>query len=144
MQRREFVRRLPVVTTGVFVGATSLSLGACAGLGYVDPRPVPGGLAVSSSLVEGMRMAFLQSHDMERPVLLWTNEESEVTAVLLSCTHRGCQPEPMLDRLVCPCHASEFSLAGEVLQGPAEEALARFEVTREGDDFVIWLERRVG
>jgi Rieske Fe-S protein len=43
------------------------------------------------------------------------------------------------DRLVCPCHGSEYDLLGRVLEGPAERPLTRFPVSVEGDDLVIVL-----
>lgn len=144
MQRREFVQRLPTVASGVLAGVAGLSLGGCGGVPYVTPRLRPGGVAISASLLEEEGAAFLQSPAMERPIYVRRDRSGQVVALLASCTHRGCQPEPVGDRLVCPCHGSEFSLHGDVLEGPAERSLTRYEVTREGDEVVIWLERRKG
>jgi len=63
-------------------------------------------------------------------------------ALLARCTHRGCQPEPVGDRLVCPCHGSEFDLRGSVLEGPADRPLTRYDVAVDGDDLVILTDRR--
>jgi len=144
MQRREFVQRLPAVASGVVAGVASLSLGGCGGIPYVTARPRPGGLAIVASLLDEEGAVFLQSPAMTRPIYVHREVSGQVVAVLASCTHRGCQPEPVGDRLVCPCHGSEFSLHGDVLQGPAERSLTRYEVTREGEEVVIWLERRRG
>jgi Rieske Fe-S protein len=48
------------------------------------------------------------------------------------------------DRLVCPCHGSEFSFEGQVLEGPAERPLRRYEVGEEGNALIIHLDRGVG
>lgn len=145
MQRRDFVQRLPAVASGVLAGVAGLSLAGCGGIPYVTPRPHPGGgLAVLASLLDEEGGTFLQSPAMERPIFVRRDRSGQVIALLASCTHRGCQPEPVGDRLVCPCHGSEFSLHGDVLQGPAERSLTRYEVTREGEEVVIWLERRRG
>ena len=141
MKRREFVQRLPVVASGVFAGAASLSLGACAGVPYLTPTPGPGGLAVDAATLEGRGAAFLRAPDLPRPIFLRLGDDGEAIALLASCTHRGCQPEPVGDRLVCPCHGSEFDLGGAVLQGPADRPLTRYPVTREGDQYVVLLER---
>jgi len=53
--------------------------------------------------------------------------------------HRGCQVEPVADRLVCPCHGSEYTRAGAVLKGPTQRPLRRFPVTVEADAIVIEL-----
>lgn len=142
MLRRDFVRRLPVVTTGLVAGVSTLSLTACAGVPYVVPGVRPGGLVVSAATLAERGAVFLQSPGMDRPVYVRRDAEGEIVALLASCTHRGCQPEPVGDRLVCPCHGSEFSLTGRVLAGPAERPLTRYSVSEQGEEVIVWLERQ--
>lgn len=136
LPRRDFVRHLPVVAAGLAGGLTT-TLSACAGTPYLAPTPAQGGLVVPVDAVAAEGHAFVQTADMERPVYVHRTESGDWTAVLASCTHRGCQPEPFADRLVCPCHGSEFSATGEVLQGPADEPLTRYEVVEDGDRLII-------
>lgn len=136
LPRRDFVRHLPVVAAGLAGGLTT-TLSACAGTPYLAPTPAPEGLIVPVDAVAAEGHAFVQTADMERPVYVHRTQSGGWTAVLASCTHRGCQPEPFADRLVCPCHGSEFSVAGEVLQGPADEPLTRYEVVQDGDRLII-------
>lgn len=51
--------------------------------------------------------------------------QSEKTKVLSShCTHLGCTiNQTENNRLVCPCHGSEYDLNGNVLKGPAYKSL---------------------
>jgi len=47
------------------------------------------------------------------------------------CTHMGCQIDQVSgDRLLCPCHGSSFDLQGNVITGPALQALPQlpFEI----------------
>lgn len=135
--RRDFIRKLPVITAGI-AGAVSVGgLTGCAGTRYLAPTPRPDGLTVSLVALEEDGEAFLQTPDMERPIYVHRTDEGEWIAVLASCTHRGCQPEPVANRLVCPCHGSEFSLTGEVLHGPADRGLVRYEVRTDGDRLVV-------
>lgn len=136
MERRAFVRRLPVLATGL----SSLALTACAGVPYVVPRTGPRGLVVARASIPAEGAAFVQAPGMQRPIFLSLGEGGEFTALLASCTHQGCQPGPVGDRLVCPCHGSEFAFDGTVLEGPASRPLTRYDVVREGDDLVILLE----
>jgi len=57
------------------------------------------------------------------------------------CTHRGCSlsdGELEGTSIVCMCHGSEFDMeSGDVLQGPAVEALDVFEIRVEGDDVEV-------
>jgi Rieske Fe-S protein len=78
---------------------------------------------------------------MSRPVYVHRAASGEIVALLAQCTHNGCQPSPVADRLVCPCHGSEFSLEGTVLQGPADRPLTRYEVTESDGDVTVWLDR---
>ncbi len=57
----------------------------------------------------------------------YRGEDGKLHAVSTRCTHLGCQvvwngAESTWD---CPCHGSRFSVDGEVLQGPAVQALEK-------------------
>jgi cytochrome b6-f complex iron-sulfur subunit len=132
MQRREFV----------VLGVSAFSLAGCAGVRYVEPRATAGRLTIARADLEEAGQVFVQTAEMQRPIYVRRLESGQVVAVLASCTHQGCQPEPVVDRLACPCHGSEFSFEGLVLQGPAERPLTRYEITEEGDEVIVWLEGR--
>ncbi len=144
MRRRDFVQRLPVIGSGLFLGASGLTLQACGGIAYLAPTTAPGRLTVPRAALEAEGEAFVQAPGMSRPIYVRRAGPDGVVALLASCTHNGCQPSPVGGRLLCPCHGSEFSLEGRVLQGPAERPLTRYEVTEEAGDVVIWLDRVVG
>jgi cytochrome b6-f complex iron-sulfur subunit len=137
MDRRAFVRTLPGIAAGIAAGGSVSSLAGCAGTLHLVPTEAGGTLVVPLSSLQGVDEALLQTASMERPIYLRRQEDDGFVALLARCTHRGCQPEPVGDRLICPCHGSEFSLDGEVLQGPAEAPLARFETSVSGGDLVI-------
>jgi cytochrome b6-f complex iron-sulfur subunit len=124
------------------LGAAAASLAGCAGARYVVPSVGAGRVVAPLAELEREGEVFLQAPGMQRPIYVRRMESSELVAVLASCTHQGCQPQPVADRLACPCHGSEFAFDGRVLQGPAERPLTRYEVTIEGSDLVVWLEGR--
>jgi cytochrome b6-f complex iron-sulfur subunit len=131
MRRRDFIA----------LGVAAVSLGGCAGARYLVPRVSGGRLVVPLAELDQGGEAFLQAPGMQRPIYLRRLESGGISAVLASCTHQGCQPEPVADRLACPCHGSEFAFDGRVLQGPADRPLTRYETSVEGADLVVWLER---
>jgi cytochrome b6-f complex iron-sulfur subunit len=52
------------------------------------------------------------------------------TTVTAVCTHEVCAVTGFANsRYVCPCHGSEFSTSGAVVQGPAPSALRQFPTT---------------
>ena len=64
--------------------------------------------------------------------LLFIRESEETVRVLdPTCTHKKCTVEynREKERIVCPCHGSNFSLDGKVLNGPAEKPLLLLEAT---------------
>ncbi|HEY1203918.1 MAG: Rieske (2Fe-2S) protein [Bryobacteraceae bacterium] len=65
--------------------------------------------------------------------------EGGITAFSPRCTHLGCAYRwaAASHEFVCPCHASRFSIAGQVLSGPAPRPLDRYEVRVEGTR--VWL-----
>ncbi len=142
MNRRDFVQSLPVLSTRLALGVATgplVALSACGGMPYLAPRGPRERLVVDAAEVPATG-ALLQRPGLEFPVFLRQGEQGGYTGLLLRCTHRGCQPDPVGDRLICPCHGSEFDWEGAVLQGPAERPLARYLVTREGKDLVLTLQ----
>jgi cytochrome b6-f complex iron-sulfur subunit len=55
--------------------------------------------------------------------LLITQSGGKLTALDSTCTHMGCTVAPDGSKLQCPCHGSQFTLTGSVIQGPAPSAL---------------------
>ncbi len=66
-------------------------------------------------------------------------DEDGVVAYSPQCTHLGCAYhwEARRDRFVCPCHASEFSVHGKVLAGPAARPLDRYDVRVKSGQLLI-------
>ncbi len=64
---------------------------------------------------------------------------TEVAALSATCTHAGCEvgyySPTML--VVCPCHGSEFTIGGAVVQGPAASPLAAYQATLDTTTNII-------
>jgi menaquinol-cytochrome c reductase iron-sulfur subunit len=65
--------------------------------------------------------------------------ENEIVAFAPQCPHLGCAYHWVAkqNKFLCPCHASTFSIEGEVLTGPAQRPLDRFEVKVESDKLLL-------
>ena len=81
----------------------------------------------------------VKNEKLEFPICLYQFEPTEYAALYLQCTHQGCEVNPYHDYLVCPCHGSEYSNRGKVLQPPAENNLKQFDVRSEGETIIIQL-----
>lgn len=75
------------------------------------------------------------TYDSEQTVLL-VNRESETDFHVLDprCTHQGCRIDPYSPSTAsaaCPCHGSEYDIAGHVTRGPAVNNLNFYAATLE-------------
>jgi cytochrome b6-f complex iron-sulfur subunit len=66
-------------------------------------------------------------------------EEDNYVALLLKCTHRGCELNAGGGIYSCPCHGSEFSSTGKVLEGPADKDLETFITNTDDENIYIHL-----
>ena len=87
------------------------------------------------------QFVLVKNEKLEFPICVYKFSSGEYKALYLQCTHQGCEVHPYNDYLVCPCHGSEFSNTGKVLQAPAETNLKEFDIREEGDHLVIQLQK---
>jgi nitrite reductase/ring-hydroxylating ferredoxin subunit len=115
--RRGVLRSLAASVAGLLLGmrAAFAQKKLALGLDKVEKLKSPGGAAVLK----------IQNRD-----LLFIRESEDSVRVLdPTCTHKRCTVEYSREkqRIVCPCHGSNFALDGRVLNGPAEKPLQAFE-----------------
>lgn len=84
--------------------------------------------------------AIVEVGEGQLPVYVRQMGDEQFSAVSTRCMHRGCQVEPDTDRLVCPCHGSEYTFDGAVLRGPTEMPLVRYRVTSDDSRVYIHLD----
>lgn len=67
------------------------------------------------------------------------HSEQGLFALSATCTHLGCLTQYERDnhRIFCPCHGSRYDVTGQVTNGPAPTALARFALVIEDGNLVI-------
>ena len=62
------------------------------------------------------------------PILVIRDAPGKFHALSMQCTHEGCPVRaPVRGVITCPCHGSQYDLDGNVLQGPAQFPLGRYE-----------------
>jgi cytochrome b6-f complex iron-sulfur subunit len=132
--RRSFLGRVGSVTAGACFGALPWVSG-CASIPYASPLREAGAFRLPLDVFETTPGVLIDFPEEGMPIYVHRHGPERFTAVLTRCSHRGCEAEPNGERIVCPCHGSEYTTAGQVLQGPAEEALTAYGVQVE-DGFV--------
>lgn len=88
--------------------------------------------------IKPRQFVFIRQTSSEFPICLYKTDGG-YTACLMECTHKGCEVEVHGPRFVCPCHGSEFTTAGAVLEGPAERPLKTFKTTEDETNIYVWL-----
>lgn len=65
--------------------------------------------------------------------------ETEIYALLATCTHLGCTPnwQPSEQKFKCPCHGSGFYKSGINFEGPAPRPLERCAIRLAADGEII-------
>jgi Rieske Fe-S protein len=117
--RRGALRRL---------GGAVVALAACARLGLAQKK-----MALGLDKFEKLKTAggSVLLKIQGRDYLFIRDAEDSVRVLDPTCTHQKCTVAYNRDkqRIICPCHSSNFDLNGKVLNGPAEKPLQTFEAT---------------
>jgi cytochrome b6-f complex iron-sulfur subunit len=137
MERRTFIRTMEGLLGAALCGVPALS--GCTSFRYVSYTLDGNRLVVRCADFGEGSYALIDNPQVPRAIYLHRLSADEFVAVLTRCMHRGCQVEPAGDRLACPCHGSEYAFTGEVLHGPAEHPLFRYEVVTDGENIYIHL-----
>lgn len=139
MERRAFLRSIECAAIGALCGGLPASILSCSGLRYVPASRDGNRLAVLRADIGTAPFVLLQHPTIPRSIYLHHHPDGNYSAVLTLCSHQGCEVEPAGDRLACPCHGSQYELTGEVIRGPAERPLRRYDVTADLEHIYIHL-----
>lgn len=137
--RKEFLKNIGTITIGACCGGLLLSLGGCASVPHISGTRSSNIIIVKKSDLGENSSVQVSNHSLKAPIFLHKVGENKFSAVLMLCTHKQCELNPAGSILQCPCHGSEFSQDGKVLEGPAEVDLEKYKVTVEGDNIIIYL-----
>lgn len=124
--RRDFVKTLAATTVALGIGGAVVECSRflAPNVLYEPSRVFKVGAVASfpigsRTVIEGRGIAVIRERD-------------GVHAISLVCTHLGCLIRPVENDsecgYACPCHGSRFTMAGEVLDGPAPRDLPWYEV----------------
>lgn len=137
LERRAFLARARDTALGIGLCGALPVLSSCATVPFAEFRRSGGVLRVSRSVFASAPGVLLDFPDEGVPIYVHQHDAGRYSAVLTRCTHQGCQADPAGDRIRCPCHGSQYTLDGRVLEGPAERPLTRYPVSVEGDELLV-------
>ena len=129
MQRRKFIKSCCIATVGITIAGTVLQ--SCSSIYYASVSRSANKLVLKKSefwIIKKDKkiprtFVLIKPDNSEFPICVYKIKNNTYVASLLQCTHRGCELNVGGGIYSCPCHGSEFSIRGKVLEGPAEEDL---------------------
>lgn len=140
LSRRDVIKTILVTTATSIIGnkawaaktvsEVSQSIDPDVGIARITLSSFPalnnnGGSVRLSSFGSNVNAAFY------KPIIITRVSATEFTVLDSECTHEGCVVNafvgtPVNGRLTCPCHGSQFSIQGQVVQGPANLPLFKY------------------
>lgn len=143
MERRNFLKTCCYSIVGAPIIASSLQ--SCQVTHYATARNEGNRLVIAKSefwkIKNGKRInrsfVLIGNNNESFPICVQKLNENKYVASLMKCTHQGCELNVGGGIYTCPCHGSEFSITGEVLEGPAEENLKTFEINTDNENIYI-------
>lgn len=139
IDRKEFLQKAGAAALLTSIG---ISLISCGDDEDTTTPDVGGDTGITFDISSGAFQT-LQAEDawLLHPVedILIVNVAGTLRAFTSVCTHTGCTRDWAFagELATCTCHGSEFNNQGQVVTGPANGALAEFEVTQDGNIVTI-------
>lgn len=96
-------------------------------------------LVIEKSKQSERKYVLLKTMKYNYPICVYKTGEETYSALLMECTHKGCELQPNGEYLICPCHGSEFSNKGIVQNPPAEENLITFKTSTDNENIYVHL-----
>lgn len=152
LSRRTFVKLTGTTVICTCIGALGTS--GCASSPVSSTPPAPAGsyraqggrLYVTLSQVGALlgvggaiKLTLDDVNGSERKVIIVRPGEADYRAFSNACTHNGKELNYLHKEgwLACCGRSSRFDLAGDVIHGPAEDALSRYQVSQQGGELAI-------
>ncbi|MBL4643541.1 MAG: Rieske 2Fe-2S domain-containing protein [Flavobacteriaceae bacterium] len=144
MERRKFIKTCCITAVGLPILASTLHSCASA-IHYATVTRKANRLVVKKTAFITIKnnkeifrdFVLVKTEDMSFPICLYKTKNDTYVASLLKCTHRGCELNVGGGIYTCPCHGSEFTVEGNVLEGPAEKKLKTFETIIDDENIYI-------
>jgi len=128
MQRRTFIKDSGIMLCACAAGPTLLA--ACGTAIHVvkDVEREGEYMQIKAGELDVVGFAVIPETRHGFPLYI-SVKDGHYYAVLLKCSHKGCELEPGARLLKCPCHGSTFRSTGEPVKLPATEPLQTFPVS---------------
>ncbi|HLF65350.1 MAG TPA: Rieske 2Fe-2S domain-containing protein [Saprospiraceae bacterium] len=146
MDRKEFIKTTCMACVSVTALATILQ--SCAHANYFAQASIANNriiirktefVKIGKEKTVQRKYVLVKTDKFNYPICVYKLGQEEYSALLLRCTHKGCELNPNARFLSCPCHGSEFTNTGEVQNPPAEIKLKTFKTRTDDENIYVQL-----
>lgn len=143
MKRRKFIKSCCYTTISITLAGSVLQ--SCGSIYYASVSRNANRLVIAKSEFWQLKkdkkiyrsFVLIEPEGFEFPICIYKIKDDTYIASLLKCTHRSCELNVGGGVYSCPCHGSEFSVSGKVLEGPAETDLKTFKIETDNEYIYI-------
>jgi Rieske Fe-S protein len=152
LSRRSFIKLTGTTAVCTCIGALGIS--GCGGNPTSNTTSAPAGsyrvqdgrvyldvsrLGTLLGVGGSVKLTVAGANGEERKLIVVRPGEADYRVFANACTHHGKELDYLHGKglLACCGRSSRFNLAGDVLHGPAEDPLLRYQVWREGVELII-------
>jgi Rieske Fe-S protein len=141
MERKEFLKAGCKICLLGAAGYIIPSLSSCVALvsPVFDATVEDNKIKVPAKLFEQSLLQVIRPQGWYFDIAVQKKENNIYSALLLQCTHQDNQLTIASNGYSCSLHGSQFDKDGNILKGPAELSLKKFEVTESGNNIIIHL-----
>ncbi len=145
MDRLKFIKNCCYTAIGVPLGAAVLQ--SCESIYYASSSKSNNKLVVARSEFwkekngkkTNRSFVLVKPETSDFPICINKIDNETYVASLMKCTHRSCELNVGGGIYSCPCHGSEFSITGKVLEGPAETDLKTYPIKLDANNLYVTL-----
>lgn len=145
MKRKKFIETCTIAAIGIPISFSLLN--SCSGIYYAMAKEDDEKITVAKNEFISEKkdkssereFVLIQTKKYGFPICLYKVSKDQYVASLLKCTHRGCELNVGGGIYTCPCHGSQFTKEGTVLQGPAEQNLTTYSIKTDDENIYILL-----
>jgi cytochrome b6-f complex iron-sulfur subunit len=144
MNRKEFIKNCSFACLGVTVFSSLIQ--SCASSNYFAQYNTLSNIVtikkaefikIEKEKISERKYILHKSEKYNFPICIYKINDITYSALLMECTHNGCELLPQGGYLVCPCHGSEFTNTGIVQNPPAEANLKSFKITTDDENIYL-------
>lgn len=145
MERKQFIKTCCIA--GVGIPILGLGIQSCGSIYYAKYHKennlikIPMGefIEQKKNKQKNRKFVLVKLDSLAFPICIYQIDAQNYHSSLLECTHRSCELTVGGDTFTCPCHGSEFTKEGIVLEGPAEANLKSFKTTHDEENIFVQL-----